>query len=222
MCEMKILKPSEAALITSRELEKKAQPIYTKQPKQTPPKPSPPKSSTNSPSYYGNQYTQTPSPIAPQMAPPASPDQLLRAPAAKGKDVTSARALIDDEMEIIENEIEAINRKPQLQTLLSKWADSIIRNERLGKVIQYSKDKMYFAVSFYVAITASGLCDGNAALGIVSAAMHRRTGRYDKRRKHSDGSFMSRSTYAARTIRRWYDNWRKAKHGTRRYTARTL
>ena len=215
MCEMKILKPPEAALITTEELEQQAQQIYAKQLKQAPPKRSSLASSTNSPSYYGNQYTQTPSPISPQMAPPASTDQLLRAPAAKDKDVTSARALIDDEMVIIENEIEAINRKARWQTSLSKWADSIIRNQRLGKVIQYSKDKAYFAVSFYVAIMAAGLgCDGLQAADIVASAMHKRTGRYNSRRIHEDKSFKSKTTYAASTIKKWYSTWRNAEHGT--------
>ena len=102
------------------------------------------------------------------------------------------------------------------RTRVGMWADSILRNEHLGKVIQASKDKQYFAVSMHRTLLDAGLCHNKThASQIVAQAMHK-TGRMGKGPESKDVKCkvdLNQRTFSAKTIRDWVDQWEESSKG---------
>ena len=96
----------------------------------------------------------------------------------------------------------------------SKWAKSIIRAEQLGKVIQSSKDKEYFAVSFVDTLLAEGKCKSvYQAAGIVSIAMRKAARKGKEKGTPEKPQREILTNYSTKTIQDWHRKWKASDRG---------
>jgi hypothetical protein len=157
--------------------------------------------------FFGNQHT-TPATTSTSTTPPAAKKQRT----STGNKVDSCpadcndvRKVLDAELAFLEQAVDAevaAAKNGLFRRRLTQWADSINRNRHLGNIIQYSKDTMYFAVSFYVTLVAAGLCRSKQhASEVVASALHKkpRNGRP--------------TTFNARTVKNWHKLWEASHHG---------
>ena len=96
----------------------------------------------------------------------------------------------------------------------SKWAKSILRAEQLGKVIQSSKDKQYFAASFVDTLLAEGMCGSvHQAAGLASIAMRKaaRKGKEIGTLEHPQREILT--NYSRKSIQEWHREWKASDRG---------
>ena len=145
---------------------------------------------------------------------PAPPEAARKKQKQASKDNSSSSKEVGDVNKILdlsnlEVELSAAQREEaaavtwhNIKVNFDNWASVVLRNEYLGKVIQKSKDKVYFAASMYTTLLATGLCkSGSQASDVVAQAM-KKTSRGGQQRN-----------YGSRTVRGWMNVYESSRHG---------
>jgi hypothetical protein len=178
-------------------------------------------------SFLGNQHT-TPKPQC-KPTPPA-PAATLKKRCFQVEQYSSEK-LLDSTPKVLnmESELEGVvgllerteldNRIEEIKLGMkrerySKWAKSILRAEELGKVIQSSKDKQYFAASFVDTLLSEGMCRSvHQAAGLASIAMRKvaRKGKEIGTLEHPQREILT--NYSRQSIQDWHCKWKASDRG---------
>jgi hypothetical protein len=155
--------------------------------------------------FHGNRHT---GPVAPKQSPPnvskqnSAPKNLadtMDCSIGEEEQVLSA-ALSDAEAELQKATIKEKSIK-----ILQTWSENVARNEHLGSVIRYSKDKIYFAVAMFTTLVAAGFRSRDAA--DMTAASMRKPGMRKGQELHQSNHFNSSTIYE------WHAKWLKSQRG---------
>ena len=181
-------------------------------------------------SFQGNRHT-TPKPQCRPTPPAPAPTLKKRCfPVEQGSsekilDSTSKVLDMESELEgvvgllvgeaeaVLDENIEESKRRVKLERY-SKWAASILRAEELGKVIQSSRDKRYFAVGFVDTLLAEGICKSvQQAAGLASISMRKAAKKGNEIGTPDEPQKKILTHHTTRQVERWYSAWKASDRG---------